>query len=1049
MKTRNILLATAALAAMLAACTKEEKKEREITPIDVQFTVEGQKADTLKSAAAGQVFNVDVAVNSTGLRWKVESESLWLTIEDGEGTGSARFKVITTPNENTRNRDTATVVFSAGEYVREAFKVTQSGSDYVISRAYFAVAQDGKVDQKASAYMLLIKNVEGKTWEFENQPEWLTTKITSNKTQSMIAMTFAPNEGPARYHTMVVKDSGTGEAISNIDIFQFGNEYQYNATGAILLDGDKEGSIYFKAPEGRISTITVPDYVTLTEKDEGGKITGYTLSFPTNFNDCAESRAPKIAAKLSNNLATTLPAIFQNYCPAGGITSAKGMQKFAEVVNAGGDISEWTTDGVVHMLNNVDMSSLKSWESIGTAAHPFTGEFDGTFHTILGLKSGNPLFGVCQGAKIHSLIFNNTCTFTMNEDPLDTEAEVFLSSIAADIKETTLENCVNGADVTYTRLTECNDVKIYVAGIVGKTDDASKVISCSNSGKVSTTAGCKAPNGNSSLYLGAIAGLGCGKFEKCTNTGDVADDAAVKTHYIGGAVALCQGTVKDCSNEGIFTISSSRGSGNTADQSLETSIGGIVGRGEDAIISGSTNKGAFNLTTTVKTVRAGGVCGYLSAEGEVSGTNTNSGAITVSGALLHSYMGGLYGLLEGNISIDFDSDLNACTGGLDIKCLDTDATTTLFAGGLVGGIQGGNFVFESPAWNQSIALDGSYNSYKLGCISIGGILGGSTNTAQNEAGRTGLTIRNAQNIKGMIEITCGHGEFGAKMASFGGVVGMNNGPATLTGCTSSGDVSMPSSPSNTNSYSVALAGIAGRIIGGDCTIKDCTNTGGLRNWHYNNNIYNATTSYNGMTLYSCGCMGGIVGGAMTIALCEDPTNYKLTIEHCNNSGYAYSYRGMAGGIAGFVRNTTIKDCTNKGSLGSGNRSYPAGIASVCYDTTIEDCTAVCGLTGSSYGSESFTSGGIASIMYGTCGIANCSYYGDIKCSVSNDLTKESYAGIVAVTDSNTPMTIQGCRFGGTLSGLGNKVVIDEENFSNYIFAKGVAQASGCSFWDGK
>lgn len=1051
MKTTRIILIIAVLAAMTAACTKEEKKEREITPIDVKLLVDGQQTDTLKSAAAGALFNVDVDVNSTGLRWSVETDKNWCTIENGEGTGSARFKLIVDPNENTKNRDTATVTFIAGEYIRDVMKVTQTGSDYVISRSYFAVAKDGKVDQKSSAPILLIKTVEGKLWELENQPEWLTTKIVISKTQSMVTMTFAANDGPARYHTMSVKDSDSGESVCNIDIFQFGNEYEYDASGAILLPGDKEASIYFKAPEGRIGSLNLPDYITLRQSDEGDKMTGYTITFPTNFNDCSENRNPKITALLSNKLAITMPAIVQAYCPAGGLTSAKGLTKFAEVVNAGGDISEWQTDGVVHMLNNIDMSSVKSWESIGTEAHPFTGEFDGTFHTILGMKSGNPLFGVCQDAKIHSLILNNTCTFSKTEDPLDSETSIYLSPVAGKIKSTTVQDCVNGADVTYARLTEGNDASIYVSGLVGYADEESKIISCTNNGKVSTTAACKAPNGsNTALYLGGVAGKANGNISKCVNTGAVADDAAVKNHYIGGIAAFSAGSVTESSSEGTFTISSKRGSGNTADQSLEITVGGIVGRGEDATVSNNTNKGALNLSTTVKTLYAGGIGGNLSAEGELLDGNTSSGAISNTGGVLHNYLGGLYGALEGNIKIDFNSDLNACTGGMEIKAMDTDASTTLHVGGLIGGIRGGNFEFDSPAWNQSMALDFSYTDYKVGCIAVGGILGGSMYTAQDDEHRTGLTLKNAQNIKGMIEITCGHAVFGAKITSFAGIVGMNNGPATLSGCTSSGEVSLPSSPTNSNGYSIAVAGVVGRLFGGNSSLKNCNNTGGLRNWNYNNNAYNGSTTYDGMTVYSCSMVAGVLGGAMTIASSTDNTNYTVELDHCTNSGYAYSYRGMAAGIAGFVRNATIKDCTNKGSLGSGNRSYPAGIVSVAYNTNISNCTAVCGLTGASYGSELYTSGGIASFMYGTGSVVNCSYFGDIKCTVSNDITREKYAFIVAVTDESAPINIQGCRFGGTLSGLGgDKVVANEENFADYVFATGAATASECSYWNGE
>ena len=76
-----------------------------------------------------------------------------------------------------------------------------------------------------------------------------------------------------------------------------------------------------------------------------------------------------------------MPAITQDFVPAGGIVTGPGFKMFAEAWNAGEDISYWTTENeggvLVNVLSDINMSEVETWTPIGTAARPFDGVFRG------------------------------------------------------------------------------------------------------------------------------------------------------------------------------------------------------------------------------------------------------------------------------------------------------------------------------------------------------------------------------------------------------------------------------------------------------------------------------------------------------------------------------------------------------------------------------------------------------------------------------------------------------------------------------------------------
>lgn len=183
-------------------------------------------------------------------------------------------------------------------------------------------------------------------------------------------------------------------------------------------------------------------------------------------------------------------------------------------------------------------------------------------------------------------------------------------------------------------------------------------------------------------------------------------------------------------------------------------------------------------------------------------------------------------------------------------------------------------------------------------------------------------------------------------------------------------------------------------MGGDSEITDCHNTGEIDNEHYNNNTWTGTNLQSGST-------AGIIG-----AYAYD-NDYKASIKisGCTNSASVKSYRGMAGGIAGYLRNAEVSDCRNTGTMANGARSYVGGIIGIADNSSVSGCTAICKIGGSSAGSEIYSGGGIVGILWTGSRCENCAYFGDIT-SLTPTKPGETYGSVAGSTAAGTKIT--GC-----------------------------------------
>ena len=173
------------------------------------------------------------------------------------------------------------------------------------------------------------------------------------------------------------------------------------------------------------------------------------------------------------------------------IASPEQLAKLAELVNAGNNYS-----GVFFKLTaDIDLGN-KSWTCIGDV-NPFSGNFDGNWHTISNLSitkwtNNIGLFGLINSATIKNLgIESGTITCGgSNAGALVGQAKGTVSNLSV------ISNCYNKATV----VKGASDIRIYVGGMVGLLDYYSNIDHCYNKGNVTNDG-----NANSS-HTGGIAG---------------------------------------------------------------------------------------------------------------------------------------------------------------------------------------------------------------------------------------------------------------------------------------------------------------------------------------------------------------------------------------------------------------------------------------------------------------------------------------------------------------------------------------------------------------
>lgn len=1037
--------------AVFSGCTKEPAESGESGPknLEVTYTLDGTQVKSLPFNSSSRTFTLGVQLNNQNLWWDVESDSEWCKVFSEKHRGDGSVTITLTANKEYEDRTPATLTFVCGQFRGFELKVLQTGNVFVVDRLFTVSSKTG------GSRDIEVSTLEGVTWNIVSD-DWMTVtrgepRTDNGVTLTTVSVSWEENLSSSRYGSVGFVREGFTEPDSKSDIYQFGTELQYDESGCLTLLSKDCPPLEIKVPSSVIKSVSCPDYVTVSSEDNPDNTTTYRLAFADNPSDTRTVRRPEISFDIiDKEIKAELPLICQEFYPVQGITSADGLKLFATTVNEGGDVSEWQKNGKVVLLNNIDMSQLTGeWISAGTQEHPFTGIFDGQYRKIQNLKTSDPLFGVCDGAALSNIIIDGSSSFTASEEY---STYCFLAPLAGTLIDCQVKECTNYAPVTMKASSLNESTFAFVSGLVCRSEGSTVISESLNYGQVEVTSESSTAFSQGRFYAGGIAAINEGTVERCTNEGAVSDAGVSYYHYLAGIVAHNSGKVESSVNKGAVTTSSIRVINGTTDVSRYISMGGIAGcNGASGSIVNSTNDASLISTSDVKIQRIGGVAGYLEGDSVSENINTANGKFEMknSGTTYRGVrqlsLGGLYGEFVCNAQLDFTGQTNPSAGTITISDYEKSVNSGVICiGGLVGRTNlGYSLTVKNPSWNSTILLNVSGNEsggFNLGIGGVVGMAGVVEYVSGTELRLLGghLAVEGAV-MNGLISIKSNSSKvMQHKYAGIGGVCGfVSIGGATLRNCKSGMSILHPEYPAKSNGFAQHLGGIAGFIFGGISEIASCSNSADLDNEHYNNNQWLSAG-------LQSGSIGGIIGaygysGAYSIP--ADEYDLGITVSDCTNSGSLRSHRGMAGGIAGYLCNGSLSGCDNTGSMGNGNRSYVGGIIGVADDTSIENCTAVCNVGGGSGGSEVFSGGGIAGVLYGTSSCSDCAWFGKIT---SLTTTAGETAGGIAGS-SASGIRISGCRLGGSVLGT----EISESNYASYISGDAKASVTSCSYWNGK
>ena len=661
----------------------------------------------------------------------------------------------------------------------------------------------------------------------------------------------------------------------------------------------------------------------------------------------------------------------------------------------------------------------------GKAKKYFAGTLNGNGKRILNLKTDVPFIqAIGTGSLVKDVIIDASCEFGVWYGTKSIE----FGPLVGYCSDGKITNCSSSATVT---LSQCNSLAnnndLYVGGLVGR-NRAAEIIGCTSSTSIVADATYVVDAASkSNLYIGGFTGY-CsnpnGVLEKCTNTGNISVASTALNIYVGGICARASaGTINGCSNSGAITASTVKADGDPCQSIYLGGLFSIVDANKDQSIEVTrcSNSGDITSASDVKQQTIGGIAGRLSTYNVKFTGNTTSGNITTKAALQSLFCGGVFGRVTASQTLTFSGE--PCTGNIKIGATESSNQATIYCGGLIGQTTKNITIGGDVACKSNITYDISTAANIAAESFFGGIIGCAYGAPINISGMNAsgvITIKSPSN-KAMQH----------KLSGFGGIIGGATKGAKLSDCSSSVYVKMTDQTSKTNGCAVHLGGIAGRLYGGNVEIKHCTNSGRQQNNHYNNNIWSNN--------YSGNVTGGIVG---SIGYSAGNTEYSAIIDDCHNTGSVYAYRGAAGGIAGYLSNATITNCSSTEDI---TRSAPGGgIAGVVSNCKVSSCYVKSNITSADGGSACADAGGIIGEAVSSS-VDGCRYYGTIIENSQTITGKRVFGGIIGKADAASSAGVTtACGFGGTING--NEV--KENNLSTCAIGSTTGTRGNFYLWNG-
>jgi hypothetical protein len=891
--------------------------------LTVSYSVSGSEVQKLSLNHSAIKQEVEVSVNNENLCWNLESNREWCVVVPGEHKGTGKVILDIAANESFDAREEATLTFVAGEYRSTGIKVNQSASAFIIGQPYFVAPKAG------DSYTVNITTLEGTEWTADGG-SWLSVSkgsptTSGGFTKTPLTITPSANNSDSRFGAVTLT---AGAETDKIYFWQFGTDLSYGTDGGIFFDKTEQAVLHLTAPAYTVKEVRVPKYASASVTENGDGTSTVEIALEENFSDCNEIRQTDITLLLNNASASvvTIPTITQDYVPANGLVTGKGLVKFAQAVKEGTSTTDWERNGVVTMLQDIDMNGITGWEGIGTADKPFSGTFDGGGFSVNNLKNtASGLFNYCKNATVKNVTMGSGCSVYYGKSYGD---KGYLGGIVSFAEGTKLTGCSFSGTVEYAGSSDNDDTFSYVGGIAGWADAASVIQGAGMSGKVVVSTSSAS---DVTLYAGGVAGLCEGSVSTSEVMGQVSFASGIGTAYVGGI----QGALVEGASA---TTNAFMGKITVSGNAEMAAVGGLYGRIDsdrafDSSVDKSVPMGSIQINeyraATTTRILAGGFAGLaksgttLSFKGYEVQTNVTLDFSVTALTADNICVGGILGGCETSPVTSLKLE-EITTSGLISAKYNTGVTCPVrkvWLGGAVGYVNG-------PATFKDCTNKGEVGKYEGGAYcarsnGYGEIAGGIAGYAHGGNISFDNCINNA-NISN--HLYNNNGTTGTSNGMYtppcsGGILGaFNYGTTTesytltLNKCVNGNDIF---------SYRGYTGGIVGFCV--NANITSCSNKGRLSNGTNDQNAYR----------------GGIAGAAGNATIKDSWAICDIFARVYGSADY-----GCAGGILGLVRGDAavkVQGCAYFGTLKASKEAttkeeFPGGIIGMGSDNcTVADC----------------------------------------------------------------------------------------------------------------
>lgn len=487
------------------------------------------------------------------------------------------------------------------------------------------------------------------------------------------------------------------------------------------------------------------------------------------------------------------------------ISTGEELAYFAAQVNGGvsyaGQYIKLDQDILLNKMNangTFVSGSPKEFTSIGSAAKPFQGIFEGNGFEIIGLYNNiswvdyQGLFGYAgTNSQIRNVKISGSITGGNRSGAVAGYTNGLITGCEINCPVTANWNTYHGGVAGYAGMDSIISNCVVLSSVEGS-DNVGGIVGYTQ-GKVTACESSSTLTGQN--RVGGIAGYAAGtgsEINNCKFTGTVKD---VNNNYAGGIAGLMEGTITGCTVDGTIKSANSYVGGiagyaaGVASKIVDCTVvatvstsgggsfaGGVAGQA-DGLISGCF----ADVHVSAPNDNIGGIAGY--AAGAASVIIDCSVAGTVEAIAGYGYVGGVAGQADGLITY-CSSECSVTGGGQH------------YVGGIVGHASTGSEVNNSSSTGDITGTGkvGGIAGYTDGdikiCINSGDVNGGGSGYTGGIAGETGNNSTVSNSFNGGAVSGGGQGNIGGIVghAGSGTIVHHNLNKGTVGGNTPTGSI---------------------------------------------------------------------------------------------------------------------------------------------------------------------------------------------------------------------------------------------------------------------